>query len=447
MHLRAEPAQNGILLALGLSIVAVAACGGLASREGGGKADSGDPVFLRQVSWSGPVNRIEAATANPGWDGGFVSIAISGQSTIAGTRLEPPPGEQSVIVKIDDELNALWVHLIEQGSGSVTQSSIAGDPAGGVDFVAALRRGLPVDVGGGPVTTAGSDRFIVGALDAGGAYRFSWIPECSHYCGADEIAVDSAGNVALGGQFSGVLTIGGKALDGGSDQQAGWVGLFDAQGNAKWLQYFGSGRVHGLHFGGDGRIVVLGHCVGGGSIGGLPIRAAADGDAAFLVALDSADGHGLWATTFGLDQPSYVFELAGAGAYVGFPIYRFGSAGFLPEQGVDVLSFAAATGKSSWQVHVSAAVAVAMSADDHAIIAGVAHQAVTLGSQRTNVIPGDDFVAALGTDGGLRWVRDLGAAATSSYVFTTATHRAIVVRLPTSDGGVGTLSLSAFAGG
>ena len=135
--------------------------------------------------------------------------------------------------------------------------------------------------------------------DANGAYQWS-----QSYGGSDEqrfrsIAVDGAGNIAIGGWFEGLVNFGGDTLNAPNTIDS-FVATFDTNGAHLASNAFGGPdeqRAYGVAWDPSGNVLVTGDFDGTIDFGGGPIAANGQEDS-FIGVLD-ADLNPVWVNTYG----------------------------------------------------------------------------------------------------------------------------------------------------
>ncbi len=173
-----------------------------------------------------------------------ITVAPSGNITMTGSiddtidfgagAFSPPgPGRSALVVTFDKTGKELW-HKAWGNSISRGQA-IASDTAGNVYVAGTLWS--TTDFGGGQVGVDGSVSYFLVKLDAAGNYLWSKVvPGVS---GIETIAVDSVGNVLVGGGASGTIDFGAGPLPHHSTADAFLVKL-DSSGNMLWGKEFGA---------------------------------------------------------------------------------------------------------------------------------------------------------------------------------------------------------------
>ncbi len=261
--------------------------------------------------------------------GGAVANMPSGNVLIAGdfcgkmsfgkTSVEAKKGEVDLFVALIDTLGEDVYSKRFGGAGDQIAFAAAADPQGNAVIVGAFTGAF--DDGTGEVPSAGVYDAFVLKLDPKGNLLWS-----RHFGGqgadlARAVAIDAAGNIVVGGNFTGSVDFGGGPLVAPSGHPGAFLIELDPDGNHLNSQSFGSdyAAVRGVAVGADGRIAATGSFSGTIDVGQGPISSAGDEDI-FVVELDST-GKVEWGHTFG-----------GAGTEVGKGV-AFGVGGTLAMTG------------------------------------------------------------------------------------------------------------------
>jgi hypothetical protein len=159
--------------------------------------------------------------------------------------------------------DAIWDRVLE---GAINQSvqrvtiDAAGDTFVGGRFEGSL------DLGGGPISNAGTQLFLA-KYDPTGA--LVWVDSFPMSTGAQaeigSIALSASGDIVIGGGVSsGSVTVGSKVVNAGNESR-GFVGVFDSGGHSTWVRQVTSSPWASLDaavFDATGNIVVGGEFVG-----------------------------------------------------------------------------------------------------------------------------------------------------------------------------------------
>jgi hypothetical protein len=160
-----------------------------------------------------------------------------------------------------------------------------------------------LDLGAGPLTSAGDLDVFVGCLDAKGDALWSRRFGDPDRQLLNDLAIDSQGRLSLGGEMHGAIDFGGDVLGGGAFQ--GFLAQLDGEGAHVWSRLIseGSTSVLGVKVDPADAVLVTGHYSGSANFGGPTFGSLGFGDV-FLVKLDPGGEH-VWSTVFGgidLDQ-------------------------------------------------------------------------------------------------------------------------------------------------
>jgi len=284
----------------------------LGGQSAGAVSPSSTPSWARQFGTSESDSAIDVAVARNGtvYSVGYTAGSLSG--TGAGNA-------------------DVWVSR-HNPSGSRRWTKQFGTP--GIEYVygvAVSARNEIYVVGGSEgslvgtnVNTAFTDAFIA-KFDSNG--RRKWIRQIASSNGGDDearsVAVNSAGEVYVGGTTTGDLT-GPGANQGNTDL---WVARFDRNGNRSWLAQYGTDQidmVHNLAVSSAGAIHVVGE-----TEGSLPGTAANQGGFDFFVVSYDRSGNRQTNLQWGTPEAD---SLSGVAVGTGGELYVAGwTEGTLPE--------------------------------------------------------------------------------------------------------------------
>lgn len=198
------------------------------------------------------------------------------------------------VVKLDPDGELLWARSFGDAAEQ-TAHGVALDAQGNV-YVTGAYAGA-IDLGRGGVSASGdSDMFVV-KLDADGDPVWSFTGGGPDSQGAELIAVDGTGAVAIAGAFSGSVDMGSGALPGSEVDI--FLSRFSAAGNHLWTRAVGdpSGQHNGgLVFDAAGTIVWTGTFEGVIGFGGASLTASSED---VFVALADPAGTGVFSVKFG----------------------------------------------------------------------------------------------------------------------------------------------------
>lgn len=159
--------------------------------------------------------------------------------------------------------------------------------------------GTAVDFGGGPLSSAGQYDVFAARFSATGAHLWSKRMGGTGQDRGYAIATGSNGDVAVTGYFSYTAAMGGGALTSAGSADV-FVTKFSANGDYQWSKRFGgisSDYGYGVAIDGSGNVALAGNYRGLVDFGGVPLGDAGNGDM-FLAKYSSSGAH-LWSKRFG----------------------------------------------------------------------------------------------------------------------------------------------------
>lgn len=199
------------------------------------------------------------------------------------------------------------------GAGG-TGGGVAVDAAGNVFFVRSFDGAI--DLGGGPLTSAGGFDAVIVKFDGAGNHVWSKQFGDANHQGANDAAVDSQGNIIIVGSFQGSINFGGGVLTSAGSSDL-FVVKLDPAGNHLWSKRFGN-ALQQL----DTRVavdpadnVVLGlNQLGTIDFGGGPVTSAGGEDV--VVVKLSSGGAFVWNKRYGDASGQNVYDIVvdGTGA-------------------------------------------------------------------------------------------------------------------------------------
>jgi hypothetical protein len=196
--------------------------------------------------------------------------------------------------------NASGSHLWSRSFGGISLDRprvVATDGAGNVLLTGSFQS--TIDFGGGPLASSGSSDIFLVKLDPGGAHLWSKRFGGATADHGLDVAVDATGSIALAGSFSSGVDLGGGPLvsAGGFDVV---VGRFDASGAHQWSKHFGgTGTDEGVSvkIDGSGNVILLAHFADNVDFGGGLLASAGDLD--IVLAKYNPGGVHQWSQRFG----------------------------------------------------------------------------------------------------------------------------------------------------
>ncbi len=212
------------------------------------------------------------------------------------------------VAKYDPAGNHIWSK--RYGAADVqSATTVAIDAAGNIAIGGTLIGAA--DFGGGLMTATDIDLFGL-KLDPNGNHL--WSKRFDQALGSQpdvtQVAIDSAGNVAFTGYFFASIDLGGGTLTSAGNADV-FVVKFGPGGQHLWSKRFGttlSQHGTGLGFDGMGNVFVAGDVAGSIDFGGGPLVSAGGNDG-FLAKLDPTGGH-LWSKRYGDPQSQGFYDIA-----------------------------------------------------------------------------------------------------------------------------------------
>jgi len=226
----------------------------------------------------------------------YASGTLSGSVNFGGGTLTSVGGDDIFVLNLDPDGEHLWSKRAGN-TGSDTVGSMAVDLEGNVYLTG--RYTYSIDFGGGVLTSAGADDVFAVKLDQFGDPLWTQGGGDPTSQSGTAIAVSTLGNVFLGGDFQGTIDIGGGPMvsAGGSDI---FVAKLDSSGGPVWSQRFGDSvdqHVVSLAVDTEENVIVTGQFQGTINFGDGP-RTSAGGNDIFVAKLDPS-GSVLWSKSFG----------------------------------------------------------------------------------------------------------------------------------------------------
>lgn len=314
--------------------------------------------------------------------------------------------------------------------GSITANYGTAVDASGNVIIAGAFWGT-VDFGGGALTSRGSSDIFVAKYSPTGQHLWSKRFGDALDDVASGVRVDGSGNVVVVGAFKGTVDFGGGPLTAYYNGVPPWtsdvfVAQFDADGNYRWVQRFGSSAedaANAVAVDAAGNVALTGSFSGRALFGTAMLSSYNGSPDMFLVKLTST-GQLAWpAKRFGysgIDSGNGVaFDTGGnillTGAFLGPTDFGGGNLSGLGGGDIVLAKFSAA-GAHVWSKQIGGpaddvAFAVATDAAGNAFVTGYVQGTVNFGGGATASAGSlDSFVAKYASDGSHQWSRRLGGA-------------------------------------
>lgn len=236
--------------------------------------------------------------------GRAVAVNAAGEVAIGGSFagsidfgeffLSSPAGQDGFVAKLDAAGHAIWSRQVS-GAGDEAASAIAVDDMGNV-IAAGVFEGT-IDVAGKALTATGFDSFVAKFGPQGDLLWATAVsgPQSENIT---SVAIDTQGNILVGGFFSGTAAIGEYQIPSAGNLDA-LVAKLDAAGSVLWAKGFGGPgeqRATGVAFDAMGEAFVTGYFIGNIDFGDGPSPFASSFNV-FLAKLHPG-GATAWARTF-----------------------------------------------------------------------------------------------------------------------------------------------------
>ena len=346
-------------------------------------------------------------------------------------------GFAAAVIHGSGDLPHIFIEQVGPDGHTIWQRSTEGDPAsislavdGSHHLLLAGDFEASVDLGGGPLASAGEHDIFIARLDPSGGHLWSKRFGDASSQFATSVAAAEADSVIVAGLFGGTLSFGGKVLVS-TDDGALFVVKLDSDGNELWSKQFGDGKGAdnvSLAVDNSGNVLLTGDLYGTLDFGGGPLTSAAGHDV-FLAKLEGQQGAHIWSKRFGgdLDQSGYgvATDVEGnvvlVGTFAGSLDLGGGSLSSLGSSDMFVAKFDSA-GSFLWSkqlggVGTQSAGGVAVDQSGTIAVAGSFDGAVDLGQGPIAVVPSSDtmaasdiFVAKFDSGGGQLWGRTYGSS-------------------------------------
>lgn len=271
---------------------------------GGGPLQSagGTDLFLARLAPDGEHlwSKRFGDAANQFDDGYALAVAADGQIAVAGDfegtidfgggPLVAKNIGDPFLARFDPDGKHVWSKAFKTGSYAYPQG-LTFDPDG--NLLVAGYFFVSLDLGGGVMNSAGMVDAFVAKLDKNGAHV--WSQRFGDAAGQYILGLvsDAAGNVHVGGGFSGAIDLGKGAMLSAGDNDV-FLGKLDPLGNAVWSKRFGDAKLQVLRdlaIDSQGRLALGGDTQGVIDFGGGPIGDASSH--AFVAQVDGTGKH-LW---------------------------------------------------------------------------------------------------------------------------------------------------------
>lgn len=239
-----------------------------------------------------------------------LAVDAAGNAILAGSFSEPinfgdgpltsRGRDDYFLAKYSSEGGLKWAKALGGAGIEANNASLAVDPAGNIFLAASFNLGAStgsIDLGGGPLTSAGYSDGFIAKFSPAGDHVFSRRFGGPYLDYVLSLAIDPSGDLIVGGQLGGPVDLGGGLMDPGSGSiYWAFVQRLDADGRHKWAQgYYADGsRITQLAVAPSGAITVAGTYVLRLQTKTASLSSPGTRGSGFLLQLDAAGKEG-WA--------------------------------------------------------------------------------------------------------------------------------------------------------
>jgi hypothetical protein len=389
--------------------------------------------------------------------------SFGGTVNLGGSLLDAGTGQSPFVAKFTASGSHIW--SLDGGSDGYSKAwGIAVDAVDSTVVVGAFENTL--DLGGGPLTSAGFQDVFVAKIDSAGNHLWSQRFGDSEPQSASAVAVDPLGNVVLVGSFRGTIDFGGVPMTSTtSGEEDIFVAKLDAAGNHIWSKQFGAANYQfasAVAIDSAGAIVLTGSFRGSLNFGGSLLSSSQFHP--FLAKLNS-DGSHVWSRDLDVsgdmsaDKRSHSLAIDGAdnvlvvGAFGG--TIDLGGGPMVAASQSHFVAKLDSAGTFIWGQNLGdyspGGTPIAVSTDltdDSVVIAGGFENTIDFsGTQIVSAGADDIFVAKLGEDGSHLWSYAFGDASDHQQARAVAVDAQGFARVTGSLAGAATLTGEAVDGG
>ncbi|MFO0617393.1 MAG: SBBP repeat-containing protein [Polyangiaceae bacterium] len=337
---------------------------------------TGDPLFAKGFG-DFAQQRATAVAARGGeivLGGGFAGVVDFGLGTLVSNG-----GNDAYVARFDALGAPVWNKRFGNGADQIV-NDVAIDDQGNVLVIGDFNGSI--DLGGGPLMSAGGTDVFVAKFDAGGTLLWAKRLGDPSTQNGRGIAVDATGNVFITGAFAGTVDFGGGAMMSVGATDAFVVAL-DANGGFVWGRRFGDAAAQvGVALAvTPTTLFVAGDAAGSVDLGSGSLTSAGSTDV-FVASLDAPSGTPMGGTLYGNASAQNAGDIAvrfnGANAEVVLVGTFAGTinlgSGVLTSSGA-ADGFVALIGASSWSKRIGgstadAARSVAVDANGAVVVGG-----------------------------------------------------------------------------
>ncbi|MFO0587288.1 MAG: nucleotide-binding protein [Polyangiaceae bacterium] len=253
-----------------------------------------------------PISMAADSAGNVALTGAFFSSIDLGGGLLASAG-----GSDVFVAKLGPDGVHQWSHRYGDGTAQQGQG-VAFDNAGNI-VVSGVFSGT-IDFGVQKLTSAGASDVYLVKLGPDGSVLWAKRYGDTDLQQNAVVAVDSAGNILFAGSFRGTIDLGGGPMVSAGEADV-FLAKLDPDGKHLWSKRFGDSQDQlsmSIAFDVQNNVLLAGAFVGALDFGGGPL-ASAGGHDVFLAKLDTLGDH-VWSKRFGDQAEQYVTAVASDGA-------------------------------------------------------------------------------------------------------------------------------------
>lgn len=199
-----------------------------------------------------------------------MAVAGNGDIVISGTfknsidfgggLVNSAGGDDYYLAKYGSDGRFLFAKAIGGPNNEYNYDGLAVDGSGNIYFGCGFNAAT-INVGGGPLTSAGYMDILLAKFDPNGGHLFSKRLGGGNFDYLMSLALDSNGDILIGGQLGGAVDLGGGPMNpGAATTDWGYVARYSSSGSFVWAQgyYTGGPRVSNLVVDGSGNTYAVG---------------------------------------------------------------------------------------------------------------------------------------------------------------------------------------------
>ncbi|TPE42586.1 T9SS type B sorting domain-containing protein [Pontibacter mangrovi] len=247
----------------------------------------------------------------------FITGSFSGASSFGSANLSSAGSTDGFVAKLNADGSFAWAKNVG-GSGEDNGRSIVADASGTV-YVAGNFNG-DFSLGTTTLTHSGKQDIFLVAYSSAGVLRWAKKAGDSNADEVTSLAIDGAGNLYLGGNFTRSTSFGGISISGNGNSQDIFLAKYTSTGTSVWAKAAGGKNLDELgdiHADTNGNLYLTGSYSGAVTLAGMPLKEFGGLD--IFAAHYLSDGTAQWAIGAGSavdDRGLGISSDAGRNVYV-----------------------------------------------------------------------------------------------------------------------------------